>query len=151
MDNAVSIKRRLDAMKQIYDAGIRTVCFIAPVFPGITDFEAIFHQVRNQCDLIWLENLNCEADSKKTSWTIFVKNILTWFRCTTLSTTKETEATSVVWRIKAERLAKENNCPFVDNELPYGRAEPGHPVIVNYFYHEEVRGSENSGRRNPQK
>ena len=33
MDNAVSIKRRLDAMKQIYDAGIRTVCFIAPVFP----------------------------------------------------------------------------------------------------------------------
>ena len=43
MDNAVSIKRRLDAMEQVYDAGIRTVCFIAPVFPGITDFEAIFH------------------------------------------------------------------------------------------------------------
>ena len=58
MDDAVSIKRRLEAMKQVYDAGIRTVCFIAPVFPGITDFEAIFHLVRNQCDLIWLENLN---------------------------------------------------------------------------------------------
>ena len=52
---------------------------------------------------------------------------------------------------QAERLAKENSCPFVDNELPYGRAESGHPVIVNYFYHEEVRGSENSGRRNPKK
>ncbi len=65
MDNAVSIKRRLDAMKQIYDAGIRTVCFIAPVFPGITDFEAIFHQVRNQCDLIWLENLNLRGGFKK--------------------------------------------------------------------------------------
>ena len=52
---------------------------------------------------------------------------------------------------QAERLAKENSCPFVDNELPYGRAEPGHPVIVDYFYHEEVRGSENTGRRNPQK
>ena len=51
---------------------------------------------------------------------------------------------------QAERLAKENNCPFVDNELPYGRAEPGHPVIVDYFYYEEVRGSENTGRRNPQ-
>ena len=48
---------------------------------------------------------------------------------------------------QAERLAKENSCPFVDNELPYGRAEPGHPVIVNYFYHEEVRGSENTGKR----
>ena len=47
MDNAVSIKRRLDAMKQVYDAGIRTVCFIAPVFPGITDFEAIFRRVKD--------------------------------------------------------------------------------------------------------
>ena len=52
---------------------------------------------------------------------------------------------------QAERLAKEYRCPFVDNELPYGRAEPGHPVIVDYFYHEEVRGSENTGRRNPKK
>ena len=52
---------------------------------------------------------------------------------------------------QAERLAKENSCPFVDNELPYGRAEPGHPVIVDYFYHEEVRGSENTGRRNHKK
>lgn len=34
---------------------------------------------------------------------------------------------------QAERLAKEYRCPFVDNELPYGRAEPGHPVIVDYF------------------
>ena len=34
---------------------------------------------------------------------------------------------------QAERLAKENSCPFVDNELPYGRAEPGHPVIVDSF------------------
>ena len=48
---------------------------------------------------------------------------------------------------KAKRLARNNNCPFVDNELPYGRAEQGHPVIVDYFYHEEVRGSENTGKR----
>lgn len=65
MDNAVSIKRRLDAMKQVYDAGIRTVCFIAPVFPGITDFEAIFHRVKDQCDLVWLENLNLRGGFKK--------------------------------------------------------------------------------------
>ena len=34
-----------------------------------------------------------------------------------------------------------------EHRLPYGRAEPGHPVIVDYFYHEEVRGSENTGKR----
>ena len=43
---------------------------------------------------------------------------------------------------RAQSLAEANSCPFVDNELPYGRAEPGHPVIVDYFYHEEIRGSE---------
>jgi hypothetical protein len=36
----------------------------------------------------------------------------------------------------------------VDNETPYGRAKKGHPVIVDYFYHEEVRGSNNTGKRN---
>ena len=42
MDQAVSIERRLAAMKTVYDAGIRTVCFISPVFPGITDFKRFF-------------------------------------------------------------------------------------------------------------
>lgn len=118
MDNAVSIKRRLDAMKQVYDAGIRTVCFIAPVFPGITDFEAIFHQVRNQCDLVWLENLNLRGGFKKTSLTIYVKNILTWFRCTTLSTTRGTEATSVVWRIKRNGWRKKAAVPSWTTSCP---------------------------------
>ena len=49
---------------------------------------------------------------------------------------------------EAEQLAKDNDCPFVDNETPYGRAKKGHPVIVDYFYHEEVRGSNNTGKRN---
>ena len=49
---------------------------------------------------------------------------------------------------EAWQLAKDNDCPFVDNETPYGRAKKGHPVIVDYFYHEEVRGSNNTGKRN---
>ena len=151
MDKAVSIERRLHAMKQIYDAGIRTVCFIAPVFPGITDFEAIFHRVKNQCDLVWLENLNLRGGFKQEILdyiqekhphlttlyqAIYQKGDRSYFRCL---------------EQQAEQLAMENGCPFVDNELPYGRAEPGHPVIVDYFYHEEVRGSENTGRRSRNK
>ena len=151
MDNAVSISRRLEAMKQVYEAGIRTVCFIAPVFPGITDFEAIFHRVRNQCDLIWLENLNLRGG--------FKKDILDYIRnkypdLATLYDAIYNKADKSYFRgleAQAEHIAKEYSCPFVDNELPYGRAEPGHPVIVDYFYHEEVRGSENSGQRRPKR
>ena len=50
--------------------------------------------------------------------------------------------------VKAEEMAKKHDCPFVDNEMPYGRGPQGHPVIVDYFYHEEIRGSENTGKRN---
>ena len=50
--------------------------------------------------------------------------------------------------VKAEEMAKKYDCPFVDNEMPYGRVPQGHPVIVDYFYHEEIRGSENTGIRN---
>ena len=39
MDAGASIERRISAMKTVYDAGIRTVTFISPVFPGITDIE----------------------------------------------------------------------------------------------------------------
>lgn len=149
MDNAVSVERRLDAMKQIYDAGIRTVCFISPVFPGITDFEAIFHRVKEQCDLVWLENLNLRG--------AFKQEILDYIKSkypqlAPLYHAIYTEGDRSYFREleeRARRLAEENNCPFVDNELPYGRAKPGHPVIVDYFYHEEIRGSENTGRRKP--
>ena len=149
MDNAVSVERRLDAMKQIYDAGIRTVCFISPVFPGITDFEAIFHRVKEQCDLVWLENLNLRG--------AFKQEILDYMKSkypqlATLYHVIYTEGDRSYFRDleeRARRLAEENDCPFVDNELPYGRAKPGHPVIVDYFYHEEIRGSENTGRRKP--
>ncbi|MBQ7723181.1 MAG: radical SAM protein, partial [Selenomonadaceae bacterium] len=41
MDKAVSIERRLAAMKILHEAGIRTTCFISPIFPGITDVVAI--------------------------------------------------------------------------------------------------------------
>ena len=50
---------------------------------------------------------------------------------------------------KAAEMARKYDCPFLDNEMPYGRVPQGHPVIVDYFYHEEIRSSSNSGARRP--
>ena len=147
MDKAVSIERRLAAMKQVYDAGIRTVCFIAPVFPGITDFEAIFHRVKDRCDLVWLENLNLRGGFKQDILDYIAEK---YPHLVTLYDAIYRKGDKSYFRgleQRAQRLAEEWGCPFVDNELPYGRSRPGHPVIVDYFYHEEVRGSENTGRR----
>lgn len=147
MDQAVSIERRLAAMKKVYDAGIRTVCFISPVFPGITDFEAIFERVRNQCDLVWLENLNLRGGFKKDIMDYIQEKYPDLVSLYDAIYNKKDRSYFQMLEQQAKRLAGNNHCPFVDNELPYGRAEQGHPVIVDYFYHEEVRGSENTGKR----
>ena len=147
MDSAVSIERRIAAMKKVYDAGIRTVCFVSPVFPGLTDFEAIFRRVKDQCDLFWLENLNLRGGFKKTIMDYIGE--------------KHPELTPLYHEIydlhdrryfealekRAAEMAAKYDCPFVDNEMPYGRVPRGYPVIVDYFYHEEIRGSDNTGQR----
>lgn len=147
MDRAVSIERRLAAMKQVYEAGIRTVCFISPVFPGITDFKEIFARVRNQCDLIWLENLNLRGGFRQDVLHYIQGQYPHLIPLYEAIYHKKDRSYFLELEEQARRLAQAEDCPFVDNELPYGRAKPGHPVIVDYFYHEEVRGSENTGHR----
>ena len=148
MDAAVSIERRLAAMKQVYDAGIRTVCFISPVFPGLTDIEAIFHRPKDQCDLIWLENLNLRGGFKADIMNYIAEKHPESFPLYEMIYNKKDRSYFRMLEQKAEEMARVNNCRFVDNETPYERVPQGHPTIVDYFYHEEVRGTGNSGKRN---
>ena len=64
MDSAPSIARRLAAMEAFHEAGVRTTCFISPIFPGISDVEAIIERAKHHCNLVWLENLNLRGDYK---------------------------------------------------------------------------------------
>ncbi len=148
MDAAVSIERRLSAMKQVYDAGIRTVCFISPVFPGITDIEAIFERVKDQCDLVWLENLNLRGGFKANIMNYIAEKHSDLLPLYEEIYDRKNRAYFESLEKQAELMANRNNCRFVDNEMPYERVPQGHPTIVDYFYHEEIRGTANSGKRN---
>lgn len=64
MDRAVSIERRLEAMRRFHEAGVRTTCFISPIFPGITDPKEIILKAKDICNLVWLENLNLRGSFK---------------------------------------------------------------------------------------
>ena len=148
MDAAASIGRRLAAMKEIYDAGIRTICFISPVFPGITDIEAIFERAKDQCDLIWLENLNLRGGFKADIMNYIAEKHPELLPLYEEIDNRKDRSYFEALEKKAEEMAKKHGCWFVDNETPYERVPKGHPTIVNYFYHEEVRGTQNSGKRN---
>ena len=41
--------------------------------------------------------------------------------------------------VDVKEYATSHEFPYVVNDLPYERSVPGHPVIVNYFYHEQIR------------
>ena len=82
MDKAVSIERRLKTMKAFHDAGIRTTCFISPIFPEITDVKAIIEQAKEHCNLIGLKTLICGADIRRLLWIILPRNTAA---CTSLS------------------------------------------------------------------
>ena len=141
MDVAVSIERRLEAMRQFYEAGVETTCFISPIFPGITDVEAIIERAKGQCNLVWLENLNLRGDYRPV--------ILDWIHA------HHPELDSLYHEIYSKRdrsywvaldqqlreyTARQGMTYVRDDDTK--RSDFGQPpVVANYFYHEEVKKS----------
>ena len=139
MDRAVSIERRLEAMRQFYEAGVETTCFISPIFPGITDVPAIIGRAKDQADLIWLENLNLRGQFKGEIMRYIDEKYL---HLVPLYDEIYNKGKRGYWQdleAQVKQICIDNDFPYLRNDLPYGRSKPGKPVIVNYFYHEEIR------------
>jgi DNA repair photolyase len=128
-------------MKAFHDAGIRTTCFISPIFPGITDVKAIIDRAKDQCNLIWLENLNLRGTFKPLIMgyirekkpeliplyeEIYVKGKRDYW-----------ERLNVELKAYAEALG----LPYVRDDDSFKRPFDAPPIVVNYFYHEEVKKS----------
>ena len=139
MDRAVSIERRIEAMRKVYEAGIRTVCFVSPIFPGITDVKSIIGRVRDFADLIWLENLNLRGQFKGTIMSYIRENHPDVYALYDEIYNKKRMNYWESLEKEISMFAKQNGFPYIVNDLPYGRSEKGKPVIVNYFYHEKIR------------
>jgi len=55
---ASSVERRINAVKQLKKAGIKTFVFISPMFPELTDWKGIITKTKNFIDEFWFENIN---------------------------------------------------------------------------------------------
>ncbi len=139
MDSAVSLERRWAAMKTFRDAGIRTTCFISPIFPGITDVPAIVRRARSCCDLIWLENLNLRGSFKSTILEYIQQKrpeLLPIYRkiycCGDLSYWQALDAA-------LRQFSQEEGLSYLVDDDSLRRPQGGPPILVNYFYHEKIR------------
>ena len=128
-------------MKRLYDAGIRTTCFISPIFPDITDVKAIIESVKNQCNLIWLENLNLRGDYK----TVILNYIREKYpKLMPLYIEIYKYGNRLYWETLDDDLrsyAKKRNLEYVRNDDSMQKPFDAPPTIVNFFYHEEIKKS----------
>lgn len=141
MDAAVPIDRRLAAMEAFYRAGVRTTCFISPIFPGITDVEAIIQRAKRQCHLIWLENLNLRG-SYKTDIFDYIEE--TYPQLLPLYREIYNHGNRTYWEMLDARLKAFTTAiglDYVTNDDRIKGLFDAPPVVVNYFYHEQIKKS----------
>lgn len=145
MDKAASIGRRLEAMRRFHEAGVRTTCFISPIFPGITDVTAIIDRVKDRCNLVWLENLNLRGSYKGV--------IMDYIRqrhpeLLPLYEQVYSKGRHDYWEQLDDDVrvyAAANGLEYMRNDDSIHRPFAAAPVIVNFFYHEEIKKSAKKG------
>lgn len=122
MDNASSIKDRIETLKILHEHGIKTVLFMSPIFPGATDFRSIIHTTKKYVDTYWLENLNLRGDYKITIMDYIQKNCPEYYP---LYDEIYHKKNNTYW----ETLSKEIDAFCEKENVKY----------INYFYHEKIR------------
>lgn len=122
MDNASSIADRIHTLKTLHNEGIKTVCFISPIFPKITDYKEIINLTKDAVDEYWFENLNLRG-SYKHSILKYIQNKYPQYLETYEKIYNKKDKT--YWQelaLDINDYCKKNNINF-----------------KNYFYHEEIR------------
>ena len=141
MDDAVSIKRRLSAMEAFHQAGIRTTCFISPIFPGITDVKAIIRRAKGCCNLIWLENLNLRGNFKPVILDYIRKKYPDLVPLYEEIYTHQNRNYWINLDAELKSFAAREGLDYKTNDDSMERPFEAPPVVVNYFYHEQIRKS----------
>ena len=141
MDDAVSIKRRLSAMEAFHQAGIRTTCFISPIFPGITDVKAIIRRAKGCCNLIWLENLNLRGSFKPVILDYIRKKYPDLVSLYEEIYTRQNRNYWINLDSELKSFAAREGLDYKTNDDSMERPFEAPPVVVNYFYHEQIRKS----------
>ena len=121
MDNASTIKERMDTLKELHNNGIYTVLFMSPIFPCITEWKEIIDQTKDYVDEYWFENLNLRGNYKK--------EILDYIRTNYSDLYSDyidiyLKKNNKYWKDLADEI--NNYCNL--NNINY----------INYFYHKEL-------------
>ena len=128
MNNASSIKERLNTLGELHNNGIYTVLFISPIFPYITNFKEIIEISKEYIDEYWFENLNLRG-AYKTKILLYIQE-------------------------KYPKLINEYNDIYIKGNKKYWNdlskeiknyCEINNVKFINYFYHEKLVENKKNG------
>ena len=113
--------------------------FISPIFPEITDVKAIIERAKDCCNLIWLENLNLRGAFKPQIMKYISQKypkLLPLYRDIYSFNRRDYWE----WLDQAMRdYAQSKGMEYLTNDDTPKRPFDAPPVIVNYFYHSEIK------------
>lgn len=138
MDKATSVERRLYTIRTLHSCGIPTVCFVAPIFPKLTDVPEIIYTVKDYCDEIWVENLNLSGSCRSNILSYIMERYPEYMRTYDAIYGNRNYT---YWHQLETQI--EGLCSILG--LPYrkGNQQQGDynikPLVVNYFYHASQR------------
>lgn len=131
MDNASSIKDRLETLKKLHENGIYTVLFMSPIFPYITEWKEIIEISKEYVDEYWFENLNLRGSYKKEILDYIKENYNELYsKYLDIYVNKNNNYWS--------KLADEINNYCEKHKIKY----------VNYFYHKDLVEKKKAGIKN---
>ncbi len=141
MDCAVSIERRISAMRAFHNAGVRTTCFISPIFPKITDCKAIIEKCKDICNLVWLENLNLRGNFKPAVLSYIAEKYPEFVPLYDEIYRKGDRTYWAELDGEIREYCKQNNLEYLRNDDTMKKPFSAPPTVVNFFYHEEIKKS----------
>lgn len=138
MDYSVSIERKIKTMRKFHEAGIVCTCFISPIFPGITDVKKIIDRCKDYCNYIWLENLNLRGEFKPVILN-YIKD--KYPRLYPLYEDIYIHGNKTYWYKLNEDIkayCESEGLRYLRNDDSFKVDSKDKPVVINYFYHEEI-------------
>jgi len=120
---------------------------ISPIFPEITDGKAIVERAKNDCNLIWLENLNLRGTFKPAIMEYIKEK---YPLLLPLYADIYTKGDNAYWQAldsDLQSFAKEQGLEYRTNDDTFTRPFNAPPVMVNYFYHSKIKKSAQKEKR----
>lgn len=94
-----SINKRIEMISAIHNANIKTVLFISPILPVLTDWKFLIEKTLKNTDEYWFENLNMYSSNRKSFF-----SALSCFDEDLIKKIKRFSTCKMYWRDKLEEI-----------------------------------------------